>query len=111
MSNSLWPYEPVASQAPLSMEFSRQEYWSGFRFPSPGDLPDPGIEPASSALAGRFFTAEPPGEPLDSLPYIKQNYLYIKSKQENLCGYRDKDLGLPGLQIAKWDVFNFIMKE
>ena len=40
----------VARQAPLSMEFSRQEYWSGLPFPSPGDLPDPGIEPSSPAL-------------------------------------------------------------
>ena len=40
----------VAYQAPLSMEFSRQEYWSGWPFPSPGDLPDPGIEPGSPAL-------------------------------------------------------------
>ena len=45
-------------QAPLSMGFSRQEYWSELPFLSPGDLPDPGIEPGSSALAGRFFTAE-----------------------------------------------------
>ena len=42
---------------------SRQEYWSGLPFPSPGDLPDPGIKPASPALAGRSFTAEPPGSP------------------------------------------------
>jgi len=51
-------------QAPLSMEFSRQEYWSGLPFPPPGDLPDPGIEPVSLvslALAGRFFTTPPPG--------------------------------------------------
>ena len=40
----------------LSMEFSRQEYWSGLPFPSPGDLPNPGIEPGSSALADRFFS-------------------------------------------------------
>ena len=49
----------VARQVPLSMRFSRQEYWSGLPFPSPWDLPDPGIEPVSpvsSALAGRFFT-------------------------------------------------------
>ena len=49
----------VASQAPLPMEFSRQEYWSGLPFPLPGDLPDPGIEPeslASPALEGGFFT-------------------------------------------------------
>ena len=46
----------VASQAPLSTVFSRQEYWNGLPFPSPRDLPGPGIEPASSALAGGFFT-------------------------------------------------------
>ena len=44
----------VACQTPLTMGFSRQEYWSGLPFPPPGDLPDPGIEPASLALAGRF---------------------------------------------------------
>ena len=53
----------VALQAPLSMEFFRQEYWSGLPFPSPRDLPDPGIEPMSPALAGRLFTTEPPGKP------------------------------------------------
>ena len=52
----------AAFQAPLSMGFSRQEYWSGLPFPPPGDLPNPGIEPASPALAGRFFTTEPPGK-------------------------------------------------
>ena len=55
----------VARQAPLSMGFSRQEYWSGLPFPPPGDLPDPGIEPASPvslALAGGFLTTEPPGK-------------------------------------------------
>ena len=49
----------VAHQAPLSIGFSRQEYWSGLLLPSPGDLPNPGIEPASlmsPALASRFFT-------------------------------------------------------
>ena len=49
------------------MEFFRQEYWSGLPFPSPGDLPDPEIEPASPAspaLAGGFFTTVPPGKPL-----------------------------------------------
>ena len=56
-------WQTVTWQAPLSMEFSRQEYWTGLPFPSPGDLPDPGIEPASPALAGRFFTTEPAGKP------------------------------------------------
>ena len=46
----------VVSQAPLSMRFPRQEYWSGLPFPSPGDLPDLGIEPVAPTMAGRFFT-------------------------------------------------------
>ena len=53
----------VARQAPIPMEFSRQEYWSGLPFPSPGDLPKPGIQPGSlmsPALAGRCFTASAP---------------------------------------------------
>ena len=53
----------VAAQAPLSMGFSRQEFWSGLPFPSPGDLPNSGIEPASPAFAGEFFTAEPSPKP------------------------------------------------
>ena len=53
----------AAHQAPLSMEFSRQEYWSGLPFPTPGDFPDLEIELKSPALSGRFFTTEPPGKP------------------------------------------------
>ena len=53
----------IARQAPLSMGFSRQKYWSGLPFPSPGDLPDPGIKHASPPLIGGFFTTEPPGKP------------------------------------------------
>ena len=53
----------VAHQAPLSMAFPRQEYYSGLPFPSPGDLPDPGIK-LRSCTADRFFTTEPPGCPL-----------------------------------------------
>ena len=52
----------AAGQAPLSMRCSRQEYWSGLPFPSAKDLPHAGTEPASPALAGRFFTPEPPGK-------------------------------------------------
>ena len=48
----------VAHRAPLSMRFSRQEYWSGFPFPSPGDLPNPGIEPGSPALQADTLTSE-----------------------------------------------------
>ena len=45
------------------MEFSRQEHWSGLPFPTPGDLPEPGIEPMSPALAGTFFTTAPSDQP------------------------------------------------
>ena len=52
----------VANHAPPSMGFSRQEYWSGLPFPSPGDLPDPGIEPRSPALWADTLPSEPPGK-------------------------------------------------
>jgi len=58
-SNSETPWT-VAHQAPPSMEFSRQEYWSGLPFPSPGDLPNPGIKPRSPALQADALTSEPP---------------------------------------------------
>ena len=60
----------IAHQTPLSMEFSRQEYWSGLPFPAPEGLPDPGVEtvsPASPALAGGLFTTKPPGKPVQFL--------------------------------------------
>ena len=65
MSNSFAAPRTVARQASLSMGFSRQEYWSKLPFPSPGDLPYPGIKPMSPespVLAGRFFTTESPGK-------------------------------------------------
>ena len=61
---TLWT---VARHAPLSMGFSRQEYWSRLPFPSPGDLPNSGIKPMSPELAGRFFTAELPRKPLAAI--------------------------------------------
>ena len=60
----------VAHQAPLSLRFPRQEYWTGLPFPSPGDLPDPEIDPASPAspaLAGGFFTTKSPGKTLGAI--------------------------------------------
>ena len=54
----------VASQAPLSTGFPRQEYWSELLLPSPGHLPDSGIEPTSLAMQADSFTTEPPGKPL-----------------------------------------------
>ena len=63
MSDSFVTPLTVACQTPPSMCFSRQEYWSGLPFPSPGDLPDLDIEPATLALADRFFTTQPPRKP------------------------------------------------
>ena len=57
---TLWT---VAHQALLSMGYSRQEYWSGLPFPSPRDLPNPGIEPRSPALQADALSSEPPGKP------------------------------------------------
>ena len=54
----------VAHQAPLSRVESVQEYWSGLPWPSPGDIPNPGIEPRSSALQADSLPSEPPGKPL-----------------------------------------------
>ena len=54
----------VAHQAPPSMGFSGQEYWSGLPFPSPGDLPDPGVEPRSPTLQANALTSAPPGKPV-----------------------------------------------
>ena len=62
-SNSLRPPWTIALQAPLSMEFSRQEYWTGLPCPSPGDLPNAGTEPGSPALQADSLPSEPPGKP------------------------------------------------
>ena len=67
---TLWT---IAHQAPLSMGFSRQEYWSGLLFIPPGDLLKPGLESVSSVLGGGFFTTEPPGKPsypFGILPFV-----------------------------------------
>ena len=74
----------VAHQAPLSMGFPRQEYWSGLPFPPPGDLPHPGIKPVSPALAGGFFTAEPPRNPQVSQVDI---YNALSVELKNVCQF------------------------
>ena len=71
---TLWT---VAPQAPLSMGFSRQEYWSGLPFPSPGDLPDPGIEPGSPALQADALTSEPPGKPNINIQFCSPSTLHV----------------------------------
>ena len=71
----------IACQALLSIEFSRQEYWSGLPFLSPGDLPVPGIKPMSPALVGEFFSSEPQGKPLVSIwrsRYRRSIYFWLK---------------------------------
>ena len=74
MSDSFAAPWTVPCQAPLSMGFSRQEYWSGLPLPSPGDFPDPVIESASLALAGRFFTIKPLGKsPKSTIFQLKKN--------------------------------------
>ena len=71
MSDSSVTSWTVAFQAPLSMGLLGQEYWSGLPFPPSGDLPDPGMEPASPVLASGFFTTEPPGKPCYSVEVRK----------------------------------------
>ena len=74
----------AARQALLSMGFSRQDYWSGFLFPSPEALPNPRIEPTSPVSAGRFFIAEPPGKPHRTVLPPSQ----IKSDQDSRSNYQ-----------------------
>ena len=62
---------PEAHQAPLSVGFSRQEYWSELPFPSPGDLPNPGIEPGSPALQVNSLPTGPPGQPLRGFQFSR----------------------------------------
>ena len=71
----------VACQAPLSMGFSRQEYWSGLPFPFPGDLPNPGIELMSPALQADSLLSEPPGKPRLSTMFSPQ--LFGRRSQRN----------------------------
>ena len=74
VSNSMTP-QTAARQAPLSMEFSRQEYWSGLPFPSPGDLPHPGIKPRAPGLQADSLPSEPLGK-----PYV---FVILRYKESN----------------------------
>ena len=78
--------QTVAGQAPLSTEFSKQEYRSGLPFPTPGDLPNPRIKPMSPALAGRFITSAPPRKPYDRI--------LLSHKREQNCAIC-RDVGGP----------------
>ena len=74
----------VANQAPPSMEFSRQEYW--LAFPSPGDLPNPGIEPRSPTLQADALTSEPPGKPFIGI-WVSNSEIILKSRVEQIGKY------------------------
>ena len=69
----------AAYQAPPSMGFSRQEYWSGSPFPSPGDLPNPGIKPRSPTLQAGALTSEPPGKPYVRSVQIEMELVAVES--------------------------------
>ena len=73
----------VAHQAPPSMGFSGQEYWSGLPFPSPGDLPDPGIEPRSPSLQADALTSEPPGKPHEDEIRLKELFAANSNLRNN----------------------------
>ena len=100
-----WPSWTVAHQAPLSMGFPRHEYWSGYLFPSPGDLPDPGIKPMSPALGGGFFITEPPGK-----PSIEASIFWPPKVKSRLIGkdpdagkdWRQKEKGVAADEMARW---------
>ena len=86
----------VAHQASLSTEFSRQEYWSDLPFPTPEDLPDPGIEPTSPEfheLAGIFFTTGPPGKPIYLFKLIQFQFLHN-------CGFKLRNHGSIGVWVS-----------
>ena len=74
----------VTHQTSLSMEFPRQEYWSGLPFASPGDLPDPGVGPTSWVLAGGFFTVEPPGKPTTRAATSEKWPVYREIQQRSM---------------------------
>ena len=82
----------VARQPPLSLEFSRKEYWSGSPCHSPGDLPDPGTEPRSAALQADSLSSEPPG-----------TILQLKKRERNLNLHsHDSKISLPGAYLPKF---------
>ena len=84
MSDSFATLWAVTCKAPLSMGFSRQEYWSGFPFPSPEDLPHPGTEPTPPALEGRCFYQEPPGKPGSLLAILHTAVCTLQSQASSL---------------------------
>ena len=108
MSDSLWPHGLyTARQAPLSTGFPSQDYCRGLPFPSPGDPSDLGIDTLSPELASGFFTSEPPGKPVPSLPH--PYFLLTDRKGLRIPGSHlsRKTMSLNQLTCAK--SFNFLL--
>ena len=87
----------VAHQASLSMEFSRQKYWSGFPVPPPEDLPDPGIKLMSPALTGGFFTTAPPGKSQKLGPHWASHVVLVVKNLPANAGDVRRETGVPSL--------------
>ena len=110
MPDSFVTPRTVTFQAPVSMGFPRQEYWSGLPFPSPGDLPDPGIKLASPALAGRLFTTGPPGKP--TMDYsvqfssVAQSCLTLQphALYKVICPFKNKKEMTSHSSILAWEI-------
>ena len=96
----------VAYQAPPSIGFSRQEYWSGLPFPSPGDLPNPGIEPGSSVLQADALWSEPPGKPQDILSkhYIRRIIKILGIRGGGVINSTRGRWYLSRILMKKWEV-------
>ena len=105
LSSCVWLFVTpwtVDHQVFLSMEFSRQEYWSGLPFPTPGDLPDPGIKPTSPvspALASGYFTTAPPGNPIPSGYHFLIN-IVITNVYKHFCKWITEKLPCSFLEIT-----------
>ena len=86
------------------MEFSRQEYWSGLPFPSPGHLPKPGIKPTSPAMAGRFFTTKHLGGPKNYIPisffFFFKEIVYVPQEKPIVLAFIFKIISLVGFLVG-----------
>ena len=92
----------------LSMKFSKQEYWSRLPFSSPGDFPDPGMEPKSPALAGRFLTIEPPEKPINNCRSRQKYMLQLASEiLQQIASTILRFLGNPDLH----DYVGFLLRD
>ena len=86
---TLWDPMDYSLQAPLSMEFSRQEYWSRWLYPFPGDLPDPGIKTGSPTLQADALPSEPPIYiPINSFPWSYQHVISYLSENGHSTGMK-----------------------